>query len=203
MKVMRKIILPAAFAAVVLMAGSCTGCQERKAEVAVDSMLVVKDTVTVTQKDSTVWGHLGEDTSMNVCQFVTDEGDTIFLLRHAENGEFSQILGSTEVDRDRYAVTIGTDGEEPYIRILVNTTQLMGVWKNKEDELALYADGHAEGRLTKYTKWQMMNGRLVLSGKTSTEYGETDRIDTMTLTWLDRDSLKFITPQHVEMAYGR
>ena len=66
MKEMRKIILPAAFAAVVLMAGSCTGCQERKAEVAVDSMLVVKDTVTVTQKDSTVWGHLGEDTSMTV-----------------------------------------------------------------------------------------------------------------------------------------
>ena len=32
MKEMRKIILPAAFAAVVLMAGSCTGCQERKAE---------------------------------------------------------------------------------------------------------------------------------------------------------------------------
>ena len=99
---MRKIILPAAFAAVVLMAGSCTGCQERKAEVAVDSMLVVKDTVTVTQKDSTVWGHLGEDTSMNVCQFVTDEGDTIFLLRHAENGEFSQILGSTEFIVHRY-----------------------------------------------------------------------------------------------------
>ena len=203
MKEMRKIILPAALAAGVLLAASCTGFQERKAEVAVDSMLAGKDTLPQAQRDSTLWGHLGEDTSMNVCQFVTEEGDTIFLLRHNAKGQFSQLLGSMEVNKDRYAVTIGTDGEEPYIRVLVNTTQLMGVWKNKEDELALYADGHAEGRPTKYTKWQMLNGRLVLSGKTSTEYGETDRTDTMTLTWLDRDSLKFITPQHVEVAYGR
>ena len=200
---MRKIILPAAFAAVAFVAGSCTGCQEKKVEVAVDSMLVQKDTVTATVQDSTLWGHLGEDSSMNVYQFVTDDGDTLFLLRHAENGVFSQLLGSTEVDKDRYAVTIGTDGEEPYIRVLVNTTQLMGVWKNKEDELAIYADGHAEASQTKYTQWQMVNGRLVLSGKTSTEYGETDRTDTMTLTWLDQDSLKFITPQHIEVAYGR
>ena len=200
---MRKLLLPILITSGAWMIDSCTACNEQKSEVAIDSMLTIKDTVQLSVKDSTLWGHLGEETSMNVCQFVTDEGDTLYLLRHAGNGEYGNMLGSIGVDNDRYAVTVSTEGEEAYLNVMVNVTQLMGIWKNAEGQLALYADGTAVCQTPNYTQWQMVNGKLVLMGKTSTEYGETDRTDTMTITWLDSDSLKFITPHHIEMVYGK
>lgn len=202
---MRKSIIPALILGFVLAVASCTSCREKSDDVAIDSLLAMKDTISSAVKDSTVWGHLGDGTSMNVYQFVTEGGDTLYLRRSSAEGNDGCILGNIQVEKDKYAVTIGNHEEEDdmYVEVMVNTTQLMGVWKNKEDRLSLYADGSADGQMAKFSRWKMMNGKLILTGKVTTEYGETDRIDTMTIAWLDKDSLKLITPQHVEIAFGR
>ncbi len=165
-----------------------------------------KVTDTLTVADSTMWGRMGEGTSMNVMEFVTEKGDTLYLSRYSEStGLDAQVIGDIRNFSDRFAVTTrGTTVDEGQsLQTCVNVSQMMGLWKSSKGSLTLYADGTADNGAANYTSWQMCNGKLVLSGKVTTEYGETARIDTMLIEQLDDDSLKLTTPQHEIISYGR
>lgn len=171
-----------------------------------DSLMLRDSLKLVEVLDTTYWGHMGDGTAMSMLEFVTDNGDTLYLRRsNEETGEQGQMLGTIRNSTDRFAVIIGNrqDAEAMYADVCINASELMGMWKNKDTKIALYVDGAADNETYHYTKWQLINGKLVLSGKTSTEYGETDRIDTMLITYLDEDSLMFTTPQHNEIRLGR
>lgn len=156
--------------------------------------------------DTTLWGHMGDGTSMNVMEFVSDKGDTLYLCRTSEQtGEEADILGDIRNNTDRFAVTTrGANVDEGLsIRTCINVSQLMGVWKNGNDKLSFYVDGTADNEQRHYKQWNVMNGHLIISGKTKTEYGETDRIDTMRILMMTEDSLTLLTPQHEELKYGK
>lgn len=159
-----------------------------------------------TPADSTLWGRMGEGTSMNVMEFITDNGDTLYLQRYSEQTEQEgEVVGFVRNFTDRFAVTTrGKNIDEGNsIQTCVNVSQMMGTWKGKDGNLSLYVDGSADNGFAHYTSWQMVNGMIVLSGKISTEYGETDRIDTMQIQYLDDDSLKLLTPQHEVLSFGK
>lgn len=199
---MKKILfLPAAILLLNLVS-SCSSCKQEPGDE--DDTIKVGDSIKIEEApDSTLWGHLGESTGMSVIEFVTEKGDTIYVRRGSDDMEAAGMMGTIRNYTDRFAITVSADEEEPYLTSCVNTSELMGVWKNRTYKLSLYADGTADNEQAHYTAWRVINGRLVLTGSTSTEYGETARIDTMTITYLDEDSLKLITPLHEEINLGR
>lgn len=204
---MRKLYNVAICFAMTALVVSCACKDKNKNQ---DKTNVAEPTVAQEEKavpDSTVWGHLGEGTSMNILEFITDNGEVLMVRRDSEEtGEMGQMLGTLRDGlTDRFAMTINNrnDEESMYINTCINVTELMGVWRNGENVLSLYSDSTASNEAAHYTAWKIYNGKLILSGKTSTEYGEIDRMDTMTISYLDEDSLKFITPQHEEIAFGK
>lgn len=157
--------------------------------------------------DSTLWGRLGDGTSMHVLEFITDKGDTLYLSRTSEQTQLdAEMMGTIRGNAsDRFAVTTrGKQVDEGLsLQTCINVSELMGMWKNAKTQLFLYADGSAQSNANDYTKWQIVNGKLLLSGKAQTEYGETDRTDSLRIVWLDEDSLKLQTPHHEELSFGK
>lgn len=193
----RIIILPLALIAMACIT-TISSCKPDKSGDGQDSDTIVGDTLQQ-ELDSTLWGHLGEGTAMSVLEFITDKGDTLYLQRTSEQtGEDATMLGDIEVGANRYAIiTNGAAVDEGHsIRQCLNVSQMMGTWKNETMQLTLSADGSASCNTVKFTEWKQVNGKFILSGKTTTEYGETDRVDTMTIIDLWSECLQFITPQH-------
>lgn len=160
----------------------------------------------VENRDSTLWGRMGDGTTMNVLEFITDEGDTLYLSKMSEETEQEgEMIGSVRNFTDRFAVTTRGEAVDDGASLLtcVNVSQLMGTWKTSDMVLSLYADGTAGNGMANYSGWKVMNGKLVLAGKVNTEYGETDRFDTLQILRLDEDSLLMVTPQHETIAFGR
>lgn len=199
----KTVIVPVLFASLLLCNCHCTksnptdGTDSEKQKPATDTAMA----------DSSIWGKMGEGTSMNVMEFVTDKGDTLYLSRFCEEtGNDAEVKGDIRNFSDRFAVTMTGSNEEEVHSILscVNVSQLMGTWKDATGgTLTLYIDGTADKGPANYTAWQICNGRLILSCKVSTEYGETSRNDTMIIDQLYEDSLKLLTPQHEVLSFGR
>lgn len=190
-----------AFAALAFCA--CNSCKKGND---VSDTIKVGDSIKIVEAvDSTLWGRMGEGTAMNVVEFISDKGDTLYLRKQSDEGEPAHMVGSISNFTDRFAITVASIGDEEsaYLLTCINTSQLLGVWKNKDTKLSLFADGAADNEAAKYTQWRLINGKLVLSGSTTTEYGETARTDTMIITLLNEDSLKYTTPQHEEVKLGR
>lgn len=150
------------------------------------------DSATATA-DSTMWGHMGEGTSMNVIEFITLDGDTLYLCREdANTGQMAQMLGDLRNANDLLAITtLKGNEEEPVIATCINTTQMMGVWKNGKERVAFYADGSADNEASTLHNWQIANGELILTLEQNTEYGTIQRNDTMKLVELTDHELVY------------
>lgn len=198
----KTLFVPVAFAAMAFFV--CNSCKNNKVED--NDSTNTGDSIKIEEAvDSTLWGRIGEGSGMSVVEFISDKGDTMYLRKESEDGTIASMLGSLRNNTDRFAVTVANaaDPEAAYLLTCVNVTELMGVWKNKNLKLSIFADGAADCEASKYTGWKMINGKLVFTGTTTTEYGETARVDTMIITQLDEDSLKYMTPQHEEIKLGR
>lgn len=135
------------------------------------------DTTSVTPQslpDSTLWGHLGEDTGMSALQFITTNGDTLELYRTDQyTGEDGNLMGEIRNMSDRFAITISPDRES--IRTAINASQLEEIWQKAET--------------SPYNEWKLWNGHILLSSVQQQEIGAVNRIDTMDIMVLDQDSL--------------
>ena len=124
--------------------------------------------------DSTIWGHLGEDSGMSALEFITDDGDTLELYRtNPYTGEDGRLMGDIRNYKDHFAITLDAGGET--MLTAINTTQLKEVWQKAKTE--------------PYDGWTVGNGQIVLSSQQKQEVGIVTRLDTMTIEWLDSDSL--------------
>lgn len=144
--------------------------------------------------DTTLCGHMGEGTSMNVIEFITETGDTLYLSKEESNAkEHEPMLGDMRNGTDLFIVTtrIARNNNEAVIGTCINVTQLMGVWKNGNERLALYADGSADNDARNLNNWQIVNGELVLTLGLNTEYGSTQRNDTLKLLELSDNELVY------------
>ena len=95
----------------------------------VDTLLVI------TMPDNCIWGHMGEDTGMSVIEFITDDGDTLYINKtNDRTGEDGIIQGSIRNYTDRFCITVADDSTN--LIKAVNVTELQEIWaENKDGEL--------------------------------------------------------------------
>jgi hypothetical protein len=171
----------------ILVLGTLVGCKPtQKADPQEE---VQEDTVEVALvPDSTLWGHLGEDTGMSTLQFITDRGDTLEIYRTNQyTGEDGQLMGEIRNLKDQYAVTLAADGES--LLTAINASQLMRKWQAEKGEMQIEKDGSITSQDLPYRAWQLWNGRIMLTSTQQLEYGTANRVDTMEIVTLNRDSL--------------
>ena len=85
--------------------------------------------------DNCIWGHMGEDTGMSVLEFITDDGDTLYINKtNDRTGEDGIIQGSIRNYTDRFCITVADDSTN--LIKAVNVTELQEIWaENKDGEL--------------------------------------------------------------------
>lgn len=95
----------------------------------VDTLLVI------TMPDNCIWGHMGEDTGMSVLEFITDDGDTLYINKtNDRTGDDGIIQGSIRNYTDRFCITVADDSTN--LIKAVNVTELQEIWaENKDGEL--------------------------------------------------------------------
>lgn len=182
-----------------------TSCKKTSGDTDGPDTLGIDTVAIIIEQDSTLLGHMGEESGMSVMQFISDNGDTISLIR-SDEADGSLMIGSIRNNTDRWAVTLegepSEDGEQTF-STLINVSQLMGTWHDGDNRLSLYADGTAANEKQNYTSWQVAGGRLVLTRQSVTEYGSTERQDTINLCFLTDDSLHILTPHHELIKFGK
>ena len=171
----------------ILVLGTLVGC--KPTQKAAPQEEVQEDTVEVALvPDSTLWGHLGEDTGMSTLQFITDRGDTLEIYRTNQyTGEDGQLMGEIRNLKDQFAVTLAADGES--LLTAINASQLMRKWQAEKGEMQIEKDGSITSQDLPYRAWQLWNGRIMLTSTQQLEYGTANRVDTMDIVTLNRDSL--------------
>lgn len=171
----------------ILVLGTLVGC--KPTQKAAPQEEVQEDTVEVALvPDSTLWGHLGEDTGMSTLQFITDRGDTLEIYRTNQyTGEDGQLMGEIRNLKDQFAVTLAADGES--LLTAINASQLMRKWQAEKGEMQMEKDGSITSQDLPYRAWQLWNGRIMLTSTQQLEYGTANRVDTMEIVTLNRDSL--------------
>lgn len=171
----------------ILVLGTLVGC--KPTQKAAPQEEVQEDTVEVALvPDSTLWGHLGEDTGMSTLQFITDKGDTLEIYRTNQyTGEDGQLMGEIRNLKDQFAVTLAADGES--LLTAINASQLMRKWQAEKGEMQIEKDGSITSQDLPYRAWQLWNGRIMLTSTQQLEYGTANRVDTMEIVTLNRDSL--------------
>lgn len=95
-----------------------------------DTLLVI------TMPENCIWGHMGEDTGMSVLEFITDDGDTLYINKSNDRtGEAGIIQGSIRNYTDRFCITVADDSTN--LIKAVNVTELQEIWaENKDGELS-------------------------------------------------------------------
>ena len=92
----------------------------------VDTLLVI------TMPSNCIWGHMGEDTGMSVLEFVTDDGDTLYINKtNDQTGQDGIIQGSIRNYTDRFCITV-TDDSTNLVKA-VNVTELQEIWAEAKD----------------------------------------------------------------------
>lgn len=174
--------------AIAIMASLVTACSDKRGATNQEPPHSEAGQQTEELRDSTCWGHLGEDTGMSALQFVTDQGDTLELYRtNPYTGEDGLLLGDIRNYTDHFALTLSADGES--MLTAINATQLARKWQAQNGSITIKPDGNVEAEDMPYNGWKIWNGHILLSSRQQQEYGTVDRVDTMDIIHLADDSL--------------
>ncbi len=159
---MRKITL----GMVVLMALTIiAGCKDT----AKDKNIVVDNTSLEDENrgDSTIYGTL-VDGGMNSMLLLTDEGDTLELLRNPD--DTTDVVKGGIVPNDRYAVIAYTSYGERFIRTAIDIESLKGSWSSLDRNFEIEDGGAVKSALASETNawktWKIYNGQLVFDRDT-------------------------------------
>ena len=119
--------------------------------------------------DSTVYGILGDATSMNSMQVITDKGDTLTYMINTDGDIISNVQGG-EMVGDRVAV-IGTKlNDELVAQKVINLTTLLGKWVSIDKNFDIQEGGvvksFVKAETSPWTSWKIINGKLLLNKDT-------------------------------------
>ena len=137
-----------------------------------------------------VHGTVGDGTSMNVLEFVDDNGDTIYVQVNTH-----AIMGGVHVGDEMSVIFNVTQGEN-LGQVAVNMTALQHIWSQrgadgKEQSLELDAQGRAStyGMSVEYEAWEVKDGRLLLRSPKRVGDESPVVVDTFEILQLTADSL--------------
>ena len=169
---------------------ACTGGGGKKNAEDDDSIKFVKiDSIDVPDIIDAV-GTIGDGTSMNVLELITDEGDTLNI--EMSNGT---VVGGIVVG-ERVAVTYHTQNGMSRAMTSVNMSALQHLWAQPAD------DGHKQcielnegGRMStydmsiEYDAWALKDGKLLLYSPKKIASEQAEQADTFDIMQLTDESL--------------
>lgn len=137
-----------------------------------------------------VHGTVGDGTSMNVLEFINDNGDTIYVQVNSQ-----AVMGGVNVG-DEMEVIFNVMKDENVGQVAVNLTSLQHMWSQrgadgKEQSLELDAQGRANtyGMSVEYDAWEVKDGLLLLHSPKRVGDEAPAIVDTFEILQLTADSL--------------
>ncbi len=198
---MRKSPLLLILATLLLLVG-CEGCSNKKA----DSDKPVTDSLAMVQEPvfKEVSGTIGDGTSMNVIEVVTEEGDTIYITNQA------QMVTGGLVAGERIDIVYADTGDELVGHVAINVSALTHLWSQldgygNEQSLELAPNGEAYTRnmpTVNYDSWSLEGGLLLLHSPAVLTKEIAEHTDTFQIMRLTETQLVLST-HGVEMEYER
>ena len=135
-------------------------------------------------------GTIGDGSSMNVIEFVNDDGDTLYINKSGQ-----EVMGGLVVG-DELEVIYNVTEEDVFASVAVNLTSLQHIWSQrgadgKEQSLELDAEGHATtyNMSVDYDSWEVRNGLLLLHSPKKIGDERPAVVDTFEIMQLTTDSL--------------
>lgn len=135
-------------------------------------------------------GIIGEGSSMNVIEFISDDGDTLYITKNAQT-VMGGVVSGNELD-----VIYNVTGEDIFASVAVNLTSLQHMWTQRgmdghEQSLELDAEGRAAtyGMTVEYDAWEVKDGRLLLHSPKRVGDESPAIVDTFEILQLTTDSL--------------
>lgn len=159
-------------------------CEEKKPEV--PNIVPVDELPAIVEAH----GRVGEGTSMNVIEFINDEGDTLYIYANSHS-----IMGGLAVG-DELKIIYNVKDDDLIASMAVNLTALQHVWSQrgadgKEQSLEIDEKGRATtyDMSVEYESWDIENGLLLL--RVPKKIGDENPaiVDTFEIMQLTPDSL--------------
>lgn len=135
-------------------------------------------------------GTVGSGTSMNMLEFINEDGDTIYLQANSQS-----VAGGVRVG-DKLDVVYNVMEDANIVSLAINMTSLMHVWNQKgadghEQSLELDEGGRAStyNMNADYDAWSVANGQLLLHYPKNKLDEKAAPADTFDIMYLSADSL--------------
>lgn len=183
--VMNKIkFLVAAFFAVILFS-----CEEKKTDEPPVTVVSVDDIPAIVEAHGTV----GEGTSMNVLEFINDEGDTLSIMINDQT-----VIGGVAAG-DEIMIVYNVKNDDYIASTAINLTALQHVWSQKgadggEQSLEINPGGRAStySMNIDYSSWEVRDGMLLLHSPKKIGDESPAVVDTFEIMQLTADSLVLV-----------
>lgn len=135
-------------------------------------------------------GTIGENTTMNVLEFVNDDGDTLYVQMNSQ-----AVMGGVNVG-DEVELIYNVTKEENVASVAVNLTSLQHMWSQRgadgrEQSLELDAEGRATtyDMAVTYDSWSVKDGLLLLRSPKKVGDESPAIVDSFEIMQLTTDSL--------------
>lgn len=176
-----------------LLAVALISCEEKKKEVTVDIRPL--DEIPGIFEEH---GWIGEGTSMNVMEFINDDGDTLYIEMNNQS-----VMGGVRVGDEVEAIYNVTQ-DENVASVVVNLTALQHLWAQRgadgrEQCLELDSEGRAStyDMSIDYDSWQVRDGLLLLHSPKKLGEERPEIVDTFEIMQLTPDSLVLMNGHYV------
>ena len=135
-------------------------------------------------------GTIGDGTSMNVIEFVNDDGDTLYISKNGQS-----VMGGVTVG-DELEVIYNVSKEDLFASVAVNLTSLQHIWSQRgadgrEQSLELNSGGRATtyNMTIDYDSWEVKDGLLLLHSPKKVGDDSPALVDSFEIMQLTTDSL--------------
>ena len=135
-------------------------------------------------------GTIGDGSSMNVIEFINDDGDTLYITKNVQSVMGGLVVGD-EID-----VIYNVSKEDIVASVAVNLTTLQHLWTQKgadgrEQSLELDAGGRANtyNMSVNYDEWEVKDGLLLLHSPKKVGDESPAVVDSFEILQLTTDSL--------------
>ncbi|MBR6036255.1 MAG: hypothetical protein IKP41_04805 [Bacteroidaceae bacterium] len=170
-----------------LMALMLLSCEEKKKDPTPDVTIVpVHEMPSICEAH----GIIGDGSSMNVIEFVSDDGDTLYINKSGQ-----EVMGGLVVG-DELEVIYNVTKEDVFASVAVNLTSLQHIWSQRgadgrEQSLELNPEGRAAtyNMSIDYDSWEVKNGLLLLHSPKKIGDESPAVVDTFEIMQLTTDSL--------------
>lgn len=138
-------------------------------------------------------GTIGDGTSMNVLEFINDDGDTVYVTMNTAQVKGGDIVGS-EID-----IVYNATKDENIGTLAINMSSLLHLWTQKgedgrEQSLELNTKGRAAtyGMSVDYDRWEVKDGTLLLYSPKKVGDETAAPVDTFEILELTEEKLVLI-----------